>query len=232
MGHRLAILQSNYVPWKGYFDLIRSVDEFVLYDHAQYTKNDWRNRNRIKTPTGLRWLTIPVDTGGKFGQAISDVRVSSPGWAASHWSTLEQAYRRAPGFKSCVEPLAAAYQACATETRLSRINFGLLNTVCWMLDVPTPIRWSTDYTLVDGQTERLVGICLQAGATRYLSGPAARAYIQPELFAAAGIELEYADYGGYPEYPQLHPPFEHGVSVLDLLFNVGLEAAGRYLKRL
>jgi hypothetical protein len=229
---RIAILQSNYIPWKGYLDLIRSVDAFVLYDHAQYTKNDWRNRNRIKTPTGLRWLTIPVDTSGKHGQPINEARVVGNAWAASHWSVLQQEYREAPGFEACREPLRGAYAACAAETHLSRINHRMLTVACGLLGITTPIRWSTDYDLVEGKTERLVSICQQAGATRYLSGPAARDYIRPELFAAAGITLEYADYSGYPEYPQLYPPFAHGVSVLDLLFNVGPEEAGRYLKRL
>ena len=232
MSKRVAILQSNYIPWKGYFDLVRSVDEFVLYDHAQYTKNDWRNRNQIKTAAGVRWLTIPVDTSGKQGQAINQACVAGHGWAGSHWSALEQAYRSAPHFAECRAAASAAYVACGSEPHLSRINHRLLTMVCGLLGITTPIRWSTDYELVEGKTERLVDLCRQAGATRYLSGPSARDYIRPELFAAAGIELEYADYGGYPEYPQLHPPFAHGVSVLDLLFNVGPDDAGKYLKRL
>ena len=232
MSIRVAILQSNYIPWKGYFDLIRAVDVFVLYDHAQYTKNDWRNRNRIKTAAGPRWLTIPVRTGGQFGQRIDEATVADRSWAASHWSAIEQAYRRAPAFGECREELTTAYKAAADETHLSRVNFGLLTAVCGLLDVRTPVRWSTEFELVDGKTERLVGLCRQLGATRYLSGPAARDYIRPELFAAANVAVEYADYGGYPEYPQAHPPFEHGVSVIDLLFNVGPADAAAFLKAL
>src|SRR5208283_1807000 len=94
-GKSLAAIQSNYIPWKGYFDIINRVDEFMLYDDAQYTRRDWRNRNKIKTPRGLRWLTIPVRVKGKFHQKICETEISDPGWAAGHWQTLRQNYARA-----------------------------------------------------------------------------------------------------------------------------------------
>src|SRR3954465_9010354 len=94
---RVAIVQSNYVPWRGYFDLIASVDEFVLLDDAQYTKRDWRNRNRIKTAQGTRWLSVPVQVSGRYTQAIYDTFVADPDWARSHWETIRQTYARASG---------------------------------------------------------------------------------------------------------------------------------------
>lgn len=226
---RIAILQSNYIPWKGYFDLINSVDEFILYDDMQYTRRDWRNRNRIKTPHGPLWLTIPVHVKGRFHQRIRDAEVSDPTWAARHWRSLVHAYSRAPFWHRYRDGLEALYLDCR-ETHLSAVNRRFLNALCDWLNIRTPIRDSSEYRLIDGKTERLVDICRQAGATHYLSGPAAKDYVVPELFSRAGIELEWMDYSGYPEYAQLYPPFDHHVSVLDLILCTG-PGARHYLGR-
>jgi hypothetical protein len=227
MGRRLAILQSNYIPWKGYFDLINSVDEFILYDTAQFTKNDWRNRNRIKTLRGPIWLTIPVFH--HFGQSIQEVVISDRGWAPKHWATISQSYARAPHFADYKDWLAALFRAAADEKNLSRVNWLFLSEICGLLGVKTLISWSSDYSLVEGQTERLVNLCKQVGATEYVSGPAARAYLDERLFEQEQITVTYIDYSGYPEYRQLYPPFEHGVSILDLLLNEGPNAS-RFMK--
>ena len=226
---RVAIVQSNYIPWKGYFDLIRASDDFVLYDEVQYTRRDWRNRNLVKTAAGPAWLTIPVVTKSRYHQRIRDVQVEDPSWAAAHWRRLAQEYRRAPHFAPVAARLAPVYEALAREPMLSRINRALLLEVCAMLGIATPVTTSEDYPADGDATGRLVDICRRAGATHYLSGPAARDYLRPELFADAGIVLEYADYSGYPEYPQAHGAFDHRVSVVDLLFNTGADAP-RYLK--
>ena len=228
MSKTVAILQSNYIPWKGYFDMINLVDEFILFDDMQYTRRDWRNRNRIKTPQGPAWLTIPVEVKGRYFQAIKDTVVSDPAWAATHWKSLVHNYSRAPFFRQFSETIEELYISC-TETSLSRINHRFLTAICGLLGIETSITWSMDYRLAEGKTERLVDLCVQAKATSYLSGPAARDYIDPALFERAGIELQYADYSGYPEYPQLFPPFEHSVTVLDLLFNTGPDAP-RFMK--
>jgi hypothetical protein len=252
---RVAIVQSNYVPWKGYFDLIATVDEFVLYDDAQYTKRDWRNRNVIKTKNGLHWLTIPVAVKGRFEQRICDAVVSDRGWNEAHWRTIRAAYARAPYFRYYEPALAELFAGAASE-RLSEINHRFLTGLCRLLAIDTRLTWSMDYApqrasaCVNPQsidsghelpidagcqkrlhaTQRLVDICVAAKATHYLSGPAARAYIEPALFAEAGITLEYFDYSGYREYPQLYPPFEHGVSVIDLLVHAGADAPA-YMRR-
>lgn len=225
----VAIVQSNYIPWKGYFDLIDRVDEFILYDDVQYTRRDWRNRNKIKTPNGLQWLTIPVRVTGKFFQPIKDTQVRDQHWRKEHWKSIAQNYARAPYFDDYAPHIEPLY-ADSDETYLSRINYTFLTALCELLEIDTDLRWSSDYELVEGKTERLVSLCQQAGATRYLSGPAAQAYMDESLFAQAGIELAYMDYSGYPEYEQLHPPFEHGVSILDVLFNTGPNAP-RYVRR-
>jgi hypothetical protein len=225
---RIAILQSNYIPWKGYFDLIAGVDEFMFFDDMQFTRRDWRNRNLIKTPAGTRWLTIPVEVSGRYLQRIDETRISDPGWRRSHWSTIVQNYRPAPHFRHFEERIASMYDAADTPM-LSEANQQMVATLCGILDIHTPLTRSTDYGSFEGKVERLVSLCLAAGATHYMSGPAARDYIDPTQFADAGIELEWMDYSGYGEYPQLHPPFEHGVSILDLLFNCGSDTR-RYMK--
>jgi WbqC-like protein family len=226
---RIAIVQSNYIPWKGYFDLIGHVDEFVLYDDAQFTRRDWRNRNRIKTTNGTHWLTIPVLVKGRYLQRIDETLVADPAWARAHWKTLTQAYAAAPHFDAYRDLFASTYESCARETRLSKINRLLLDAVCSVLGIETEFRWSTEYAAQGVKTERLLDICLAARADEYLSGPAAKAYLDQQAFEAAGIRVTWADYSGYREYRQLHPPFEHHVSVLDLIFNTGPDAPA-YLK--
>jgi hypothetical protein len=226
---RVAILQSSYIPWKGYFDLMQQVDEFILYDDAQFTKRDWRNRNQIKTKDGLLWLTIPVHVRGLFTQAIRDVLISDPGWGDKHFKSIAAAYARAPHFRTYRDMIEELYRG-ASSLRLSEVNRRFIEAFADVLGIRTKLSSSMDYALPDGRVERLVALCQQAGATAYLSGPAAKDYIDPKLFADAGIDLSYMDYSGYPEYPQLYPPFTHHVSVLDLLFNVG-PAAAQYLVR-
>ena len=224
MTRKVAILQSNYVPWKGYFDLIRSVDEFILYDEVQYTKNDWRNRNRIKTQTGVQWLTIPVRQD-RLGQKISETRVVDSRWAARHWRTVVNNYARAPHFEKYAAMVEAWYSEAGACELLSDINAFFIREVCAIFGITTHITSSRDYELEGDRVERLVGICRQAGADIYLSGPAASDYLDETLFTNAGVRVEWMQYDGYPEYPQLFPPFAHGVSILDLLFNVGPEHA-------
>jgi hypothetical protein len=225
---KIAISQSNYVPWKGYFDLINSVDEFVLYDEAQFTRRDWRNRNTIKTPTGLSWLTIPVETKGKFLQKISETRVSEPDWPRRHWARIAGSYVKAPHFGEFGLRLEALYQGPGEEM-LSCTNSRFLSAVMGMLGIRTPLRQSSEFTLEGDRSERLLGICRQAGADTYLSGPAARDYLDVGLFERAGVRVEWMDYSGYPPYRQLHGDFQHGVSVIDLLLNEGSNAP-RFMK--
>jgi WbqC-like protein len=226
---RVAILQSSYIPWKGYFDLIRRADEFILYDDAQFTKRDWRNRNRIKTPAGLAWLTIPVQVKGRYLQPIKDVRVSDPRWNQRHWRAIQASYSRAPYFGHYRDVLEDLYLGCRL-TVLSEINFRFLSNLCALLSIDTRLTWSMDYCQSSGRrTERLVALCRAAGATMYLSGPSARTYIDATEFEQAGIELSYIDYSAYPEYAQLHPPFDHHVSVIDLLVHTGPDALAHML---
>ncbi len=226
---KVAILQSNYIPWKGYFDIIGLVDEFILYDDMQYTRRDWRNRNQIKTAGGLQWLTIPVDSKGKFFQKINETRVTGGGWAADHWKAIRYCYAKAPYFKTYEPLFASLYERAAEMELLSHINHLFLTEICSLLGIGTKITWSSDYPLADGKTERLAALVKSAGGDWYLSGPAAKDYIVDEVFETAGVQLRYMDYSGYPEYPQLHGEFTHNVSILDLLFMTGPDAP-KYMK--
>lgn len=216
----IAIVQSNYIPWKGYFDLIASVDEFVLYDDMQYTRRDWRNRNRIKTAQGVQWLTIPVEVKGKYHQKICETQVSDLNWGREHWKTLCHNYARAEYFPT-YEPLFENLYLNYHEQFLSQINYRFLLAICQTLGIHTKLTWSADYSLAEGKTERLLDICRQAKAQRYVSGPSAQGYLDEAMFQAAGIEVVWKNYSGYSTYRQLFGAFEHSVSVVDLLFNEG-----------
>ncbi|WP_417539705.1 WbqC family protein [Marinobacter sp.] len=224
---KIAILQSSYIPWKGYFDLINMVDEFVIFDTAQYTKNDWRNRNRIKSNNGVQWVSIPCSQKS-LSQRIIDTKITDPRWARKHWQTILQNYSKAPYFKHYREVFENFYRG-EIDDFLSNVNFSLISIVNDVLGIKTKITSSNEYDLLEGQTEKLLGICEQAGADVYLSGPSAKDYFDTDLAEAKGIQVEWMDYSGYPEYRQLHEPFEHGVTILDLIFNEGPNAQ-KYMK--
>jgi hypothetical protein len=224
MSKKVAIVQSNYIPWKGYFDMINLVDEFILYDDVQYTRRDWRNRNKIKASNGLMWLTIPVKVKGRYFQRVRETVISDLGWGGRHWKSIIHSYSRAKYFHTYGELFDDLYLG-QNERFLSQVNYRFLTAICQILGINTKLSWSMDYHLIEGdKTDRLVDLCKQAGATEYISGPAAKAYIDEELFKNEGIVLHYMDYSGYPEYNQLFPPFEHGVSIIDLIFNEGPNA--------
>lgn len=227
---RVAIVQSSYIPWKGYFSLIHLVDHFVLYDDVQYTRRDWRNRNRIRTSQGLRWLSIPILTRGLRTQRVCDATVAEPRWAERHWRTISQSYRRAAGWGEIAPVVQGMYEACADETSLSAINGRFLRGIAGLLGITTPLSWSMEYPLPESRNERLIELCRRLGATEYLTGPAARAYLDEPRCAAAGLRIGWMDYGGYPDYPQVHgPPCVHRVTALDLLANLGRAGAAAYM---
>ncbi|WP_422134199.1 WbqC family protein [Endozoicomonas sp. ALD040] len=220
---KVAISQSNYIPWKGYFDLINSVDDFVLYDDMQYTRRDWRNRNKIYTAHGLKWLTVPVNVKGKYFQKINETTVSDLGWREQHWRIIKQEYSKAPYFKEYSNLFENLYLN-GDETFLSKINYNFIILINKILDISTNIYWSSDFDLCDGKSERLLGICKDLNAKIYLSGPSAKGYLDSKIFENENIRVEWMDYFDYPTYQQIHAPFESGVSILDLIFNKGPDA--------
>ncbi len=226
-----VIIQSNYIPWKGCFDLIALSDVLIIYDDVQYTKRDWRNRNLIKTTQGTKWLTIPVTASGRFSQLINEVETNDDRWAKRHWLSITRAYGKAPAYKDYAETFEGIYSALAKERHLSVINRTFIDAICDMLGIKSDIRRSQDIVPASGQgkTQRLVELCHAVGASRYVSGPSAADYLETEAFEHAGIRLDFMDYADYRAYPQLHGEFIHNVSIIDLILNVG-EDAKRYMK--
>lgn len=222
---KVAVIQSNYLPWKGYFDIIHDVDLFLFYDDVQYTSEDWRNRNRIKGHEGPLWLTVPVGLDARK-QKIEEVTLADPRWAKQHWKTLQQYYSRAPHFKRYAPFFEHVYLE-RRWTHLSALNQFLIEAIAReFLGIQTRFGHSSTYAPQGERLERLIDLLKRCGATSYLSGPSARAYIDPACFEQAGIELAYKDYAGYPAYPQRFGAFEHALSIVDLLFNVGPDAPG------
>lgn len=231
MSKRAAILQSNYIPWKGYFDLIDSVDDFVIYDIVQYTKNDWRNRNKVKTSNGTPWLTIPVAVSG-IEQRICDTKVANSKWAKKHHSTLAQSYAKAPYYKHFKDELIQLYESAASLELLSDINILFIKWVCEKLSIKTNIIDCAELELhSEDKVLRLVEICQSLNASTYVSGPAAKDYIPENVFDEAQIKLEWMDYSGYPEYQQLHQGYESAISVFDAILNLGPDAPQFVLRR-
>jgi hypothetical protein len=215
----LVVLQPSYLPWIGYFDQLRRCDYFVFYDDVQYDKNGWRNRNRVKSAGGPIWLTVPVLTLGRMGQAINEVEISNNvPWARKHVRTLEQAYARAPCRATYLPPLAEVLER--PWQRLVDLDIAVIRLMCGWLDVERPMFRASALGIGGGQSERLVALCRHFGADTYLSGNAAQAYLDVGLFEANGVQVEWQNYA-HPEYSQLHGAFLPYLSAIDLVMNLG-----------
>ena len=220
-----VILQPSYIPWRGYFHQIKKADLFIFYDDVQYDKHGWRNRNRIKTKQGCQWVTIPVYSKGVIenGLPINQVKINwSENWNDKHWRSIQQAYSKAPYFEQYVGLLEPFYQQ--RQEFLADFTIDLTIAIARELgNQRTHFMRSSTLPAVGTRTDRLISILKNVGATHYISGPSARDYIEMDKFTSAGISLEYMQYD-YPEYPQLYPPYDPFVSIIDLLFMAGPEA--------
>lgn len=214
------ISQSNYIPWKGYFDSIAMVDVFVVYDDMQYTKRDWRNRNLIKTPNGLKWISIPIEVKGKFNQKINEAIISDRNWNKEHLNYLKQNYKKSLYYNEVIDWVEYIYMNC-TYKFLSEINLYFIKNFMNYLDIQTQIIDSRNICLTGDKTEKLINICKDIGVNKYFTGSAAKEYLDESLFSNNNIEVNYFEYSGYKEYPQLYGDFNHNVSILDLIFNCG-----------
>ena len=218
---KVGVIQSSYIPWRGYFDFIASVDMFVFHDDIQYTKGDWRNRNKIKTPKGAEWLTVPVSYK-KSSQIICDTHIDYiTDWKKKHLRTVESHYRQTPYFDVAAE-LLAGIENEAQET-ISQLNIRLIRRISAYLEITTPMILSSELSLQGSKTDRLIDLLKKLNATTYLSGPNADAYLNKEMFRQNWIQLEYKSYD-YAPYPQLWGDFIGGVTVLDIIANCGPEA--------
>ena len=223
--HTVVILQPSYIPWRGYFHQMQRADTFVFLDDVQYDKHGWRNRNRIKGPKGSQWLTIPVEQKGILSarKTIREIRIDGHrDWRKKHWETLRTRYGKAPYFARYAGELRERYER--REEYLADFTIDLTRLIAgWLGITTTRFLRSSSLNASGVKTERLVGILRQLGASHYVTGPTARAYLDEQKLAAAGISFDYQAYD-YPEYPQFHPPFDPCVSALDLLFMMGPDA--------
>ncbi len=218
--NKVIITQSNYIPWKGYFTTMRKATHFVAYDDMQYTKRDWRNRNKIIMPNGPIWLSIPVKVSGKFYQKINETEISDINWAKEHWNLIECNYKKAPYFKEYNQYFKELYLN-SQSTNLSEINMNFLKVCTQLLNIDIKFMDSREFELVGDRTEKLVNICKDLKADQYFTGPAAKAYMDESLFERENIKVTYYDLTNFPEYKQQWNGFEHGVSILDMFFNLG-----------
>lgn len=219
---KIAILQSNYIPWKGYFDIINMVDEFIFHDDIQYTKNDWRNRNKIKTDKGLTWITIPCGINEK--RLICEVELLDHSWQKKHWSLITNYYSKTQYWKYYKVFFEDFYLGQEWDS-LSELNQKMIISISnELLNVKTIFKDSRDFNLTKSKEERVIELLKKNNASNYLSGPAAKDYIDVSYFLKNNIKVSWMDYSNYPEYNQLFPPFEHGVSIIDLIFNEGPNA--------
>jgi len=228
---KVGVWQSNYIPWKGYFDYINDVDVFCFYDEVQYTKNDWRNRNRLLNDNGLFWLTIPVGTKYTKGK-ISDVEIENKSILSKHFKTIEQCYSKAP-FKNEILNLLSPYYLDNPPNTLSELNQSLLKTISHYIGIKTKFVNSKDYKLKDTRLDRLIWLNIQLKASSYLSGLNAKNYIseyEELLFSDKGIKVKWKHYGPYLEYNRIGKLFNDQVSIIDLLMNVPQNELLKHIK--
>ena len=219
----VVVLQPGYLPWLGFFDQLRRADVFVYYDDVQYDKHGWRNRNRIKTQSGAQWLTVPVRHGGGGGfPRILDVDIDNrTPWARKHISSVKQAYARAPFLARHLPALEELLHR--KWERLVDLDLACASLIAGWFGLDRRIERSSALGIGGDRTERLVNICCHFGASRYVSGDAARTYLDVEAFGACGISVEWQSYQ-HPTYPQLHGDFVPYLSAVDLLLNCGDDA--------
>lgn len=219
---KIAILQSNYIPWKGVFDMINMVDKFVFFEDVDFTKRDWRSRNKICTANGELWLTVPVVKAPR-GTKIKDIQIStSEDWQKKHYTNIVNNYKKAPYFKD-YEWLLEDFYINHHWTNLSEMNIYMTTKIATVLGITTEFLNSKDIPSLGAKDDKLIDICKYVGADAYLSGPAAKDYIHNEKFQENGISLSYIKYDSYPAYKQVYGDFDPYVTVLDVLFNCGAE---------
>lgn len=217
---RVTIHQPQFLPWLGYLDKIDQADIFVVLDNVQFKKNEWQNRNRIRTADGWQWLTVPVLH--HFGQRLNRVEINPTAhWHSQHLRAIEMHYAQAPYRERYLPELQAIYEM-AWPT-LTEMNLAVLRWMMGAMGITTPVQLASELLLRDNATDRLIDICRAVGAGRYLCGPGAESYMDKPRFLASGVVLEM-QYFHHPTYKQCYDPFISGLSALDLLLCHGPEA--------
>ena len=222
----VAISQSNYLPWKGYFQLISKVDVFVFYDTVDFTKRDWRSRNKILGPNGFQWLTIPV--GSNRGKSIQEVLLPEGEWRKNHLETIRRNYSKSPYIEDVLKIVSSVYEDISIHT-LSNFNQSLIRRISDYLGIKTIFRNASEFSQEGDRVERLISICDQLGATTYLSAPAAKDYIGDE-FEESGFMLQWMEYGPFEEYEQNVDTFSDYVSIIDTIAALGPDTRNNFLR--
>jgi WbqC-like protein family len=227
---RVAIIQSCYIPWRGYFTVIERCQAFVFLDSVQFTRRDWRTRNAIKTSTGRLWLSVPVKQKGNSRASIDAIEIADPDWNRRHLRSIEVAYSRASAYDAVFPALVEMFHAVEAISSLSALNQHLTRAICGLLEIKTPLFRDIDLLPrarleAMNPTERLVNLTKAADGSEYLSGPSARNYLDEGAFRAAGLTVAWMDYSAcIIPYPQLWNGFEPAVSIVDPLLNLGCDA--------
>lgn len=224
MDKKVAIIQSNFLPWKGYFDFIKKVDHFVFYDTCQFTKRDWRNRNKIKVSNGDPWISVSVNTKNKFDQKINETFITDHDWAKKIWNKIEYNYKKAPYFEFVKKEIFDNFIFKIEEETISGINQKIITYIAQnLLDIKTKFHDSSNFKLSEDRNLRLINITKELKGTEYISGEAAKCYLDYNLFEQENLKLSFMSYDGYKTYPQLHGEFNHFVTILDMFFMLGPE---------
>jgi hypothetical protein len=225
----VVIHQPDFLPWIGFFQRLLGADLYVALDHAQFvsgSSRSWTHRDRIKTPAGAQWLSLSVQKA-PLGTPINRILLSpDPAWRAANLNLLRENYRRAPHFAEIFPRLEALY--ATPSERLIDLNLASIDLLQELLGLAVPRVLSSTLSPAGSSNDMLVDLLRKCGATRYLSGLGARAYFDPEPFAAAGIEVLWQR-EGHPSYPQLHGDFVPYLSAIDMLFNCGSVESRRIL---
>ena len=222
---KIVITQSNYIPWRGYFDLINYADEFIFFDEVQYTRRDWRNRNKVIFNNKIKWLTIPLKNKGNFSEKIYNMETINSFWKLNHLNIIESYYYKSPGFKSLFKDIRKIYENC-NEKKLSLINKHFILNICKLLNIKTEFLFSSEITSKNTKnvSERLLNICLDRKAKIYITGPNAINYLNLEIFKNKKIDIKWFDYGKSKKYDQVGSSnFSENLSIMDCIFNCGLD---------
>lgn len=223
---RVGIIQSNFLPWRGYFDFIQEVDTFIILEDVQYTKRDWRNRNRLRSlDTDTQWLSVPVIA--RRDTNIDEVIIDrTQRWPSKALSYLEYNYKKSPFFNDYFDHIEKIFGL--NDDRLVDLNYKLIRAICSWLGINTKLIRSTELDTHGKKEQKLINLVKSVNGNSYLSGPSAKNYIIEENWQRNEIKLSYKNYNGYPNYPQIAEPFVSDVSIIDLLFMVG-DAAPDYI---
>jgi len=215
---KVGIIQSSFIPWRGYFDFIASVDMFIFFDDIQFTRRDWRTRNKIKTAQGVRWLSVPVKYRCRNQLTCETELDDTQNWRKDHINLWRAHYGKATYLDDALQLLCDMGQG--EDQTISQLNIRLIREICAFLDIHTPMMLSSELNVEGAKTGRLIKLLQAIGGKTYLSGPSADSYLEKDKFREAGIGLEYKSYD-YEPYPQLWGGFEGAVTMLDLIANCG-----------